>query len=168
VLNQGIGGNRLLRDGLGPNVLARLDRDVIAQPGVRWLILFEGINDLGTANKARESGQPFATGQDIIQAYEQIIVRTQAHGIRVFGGTILPCGGSFYDTPELEADRQVINAWIRTSGKFDAVIDFDAAVRDPQNPSRLAAEYDTGDHLHLNPAGYAAMAAAVEPTLFWE
>jgi lysophospholipase L1-like esterase len=166
VLNQGIGGNRLLREGLGPSALARLDRDVIAQSGVRWLIVFEGINDLGTAVGARSRGKPAATAQDIIFCYAQIILRAHSHGIRVYGGTILPCGESFYDDPTLEADRQTINEWIRTSGKFDAVIDFDVAIRDPENPSRLFEPYDVGDHLHLNPAGYKAMAETIDPGLF--
>ena len=130
VLNQGLGGNRLLNDGLGPNALARLDRDVLAQPGVRWLIVLEGINDLGTRS---------ATARDLIGAYEQIILRAHARGIKVYGATILPCEGSSYFNPELEAARQEVNAWIRESGRFDAVIDLDAATRDPQKPSRLSA-----------------------------
>ena len=122
VLNQGLGGNRVLNDGLGPNALARLDRDVLAQPGVRWLIVLEGINDLGTRS---------ATARDLIGAYEQIILRAHARGIKVYGATILPCEGSFYFNPGLEAARQEVNAWVRESGRFDAVIDFDAATRDP-------------------------------------
>lgn len=157
VLNAGIGGNRVLNDGLGPSALARLDRDVLAQPGVRWLILFEGINDLGTHS---------ASAEDLIAAYRQIITRAHARGIRVYGGTITPCGGSFYDNPDLEAARQTINAWVRTGGEFDGVIDFDAAVRDSQNPHRLRAEADSGDHLHLNPIGYKIMAEAVDLRLF--
>jgi lysophospholipase L1-like esterase len=157
VLNQGLGGNRLLNDGLGPNALARLDRDVLAQPGVRWLIVLEGINDLGTRS---------ATARDLIAAYEQIILRAHARRLKVYGATILPCGGSFYFNPPLEAARQEINAWIRESGRFDAVIDFDAATRDPQTPSRLSAAVDGGDHLHPGPEGYKIMAAAVDSALF--
>jgi lysophospholipase L1-like esterase len=157
VLNQGLGGNRLLNDGLGPNVLARLDRDVLAQPGVRWLIVLEGINDLGTRS---------AKAHDVIGAYEQIILRSHARGIKVYGATILPCEGSFYFNPQLEIARQEVNAWVRGSGRFDAVIDFDTATRDPQKPSRLSATVDGGDHLHPGPEGYRIMADAVDLELF--
>ncbi len=157
VLNEGLGGNRLLNDGLGPNALARLDRDVLAQPGVRWLIVLEGINDLGTRS---------ATARDLIGAYEQIIVRAHARGIKAYGATILPCEGSFYFNPELEAARQEVNAWIRGSGRFDAVIDFDAATRDPRKPARLSAVADGGDHLHPGPVGYKIMAGVVDLKLF--
>jgi lysophospholipase L1-like esterase len=168
VLNLGVGGNRLLRDGLGPNVLARFDRDVLAQPGVRWLIVFEGINDIGTASGARAKGEPAATADDIIGAYTEIIERAHAHGIRVYGATLMPFEGfSFagYFTPEGEADRQKVNAWIRTGGRFDAVIDFDAASRDAERPSRLSAAVDGGDHLHPSAAGYRIMADAVDLNL---
>jgi lysophospholipase L1-like esterase len=157
VLNQGLGGNRLLNDGLGPNALARLDRDVLAQPGVRWLIVLEGINDLGTRS---------ATARDLIGAYEQIIRRAHARGIKAYGATILPCEGSLYFNPDLEAARQEINAWVRRSGSFDAVIDFDAATRDPRKPSRLSAAADGGDHLHPGPEGYRIMAGVVDVGLF--
>jgi lysophospholipase L1-like esterase len=157
VLNQGLGGNRVLNDGLGPSALARLDRDVLAQPGVRWLIVLEGINDLGTRS---------ASARDLIAAYDQIIVRSHARGIRVYGATLLPCEGSSYFTPELEAARQVVNAWIRGSGRFDAVIDFDAATRDPQKPTSLSAAVDGGDHLHPGPEGYKIMAMYVDLKLF--
>jgi lysophospholipase L1-like esterase len=166
VLNHGIGGNRLLRDGLGPSALARLDRDVLAQPGVRWLIVLEGINDLGTRVGARERGQPFATADDMIAAYEQIVARAQARGLRVYGATILPFEGAFYFTPDGEADRQRVNEWIRTRGRFDAVIDFDAVARDPARPGRLAPAVDGGDHLHPSAAGYRIMAEAVDLGLF--
>jgi lysophospholipase L1-like esterase len=157
VLNHGLGGNRVLNDGLGPNALARLDRDVLAQPGVRWLIVLEGINDLGTHS---------ATARDLIGAYEQIILRAHARGIRVYGATLMPCEGSPYFTPGLEAARGEVNAWVRESGRFDAVIDFDAATRDSRRPSRLSAETDGGDHLHPGPEGYKIMAAAVALKLF--
>ena len=169
VLNLGIGGNRLLRDGLGPNALARLDRDVLAQPGVRWLIVFEGINDIGTASGARAKGEPAATGEEIIGAYEQIIERVHALGIRVYGATLMPFEGfaySNYFTPESEAERRKVNEWIRTSGRFDAVIDFDAMTRDPERPSRLSAAVDGGDHLHPSAAGYRIMADAIDLGLF--
>jgi lysophospholipase L1-like esterase len=157
VLNHGLGGNRILNDGLGPSALARLDRDVLAQPGVRWLIVLEGINDLGTRS---------ATARDLIAAYDQIIVRAHARDIRVYGATIMPCEGSFYFNPGLEAARQEVNAWIRESGRFDAVIDLDAATRDPQRPTRLSVAVDGGDHLHPGPEGYRIMAASVDLTRF--
>jgi lysophospholipase L1-like esterase len=167
VVNHGIGGNRLLRDGLGPNALARLDRDVLAQPGVRWLIVLEGINDIGTGAAARAKGEPAATAEDIIAAYEQIVVRAHAHDIRVYGATILPFeGAAGYFTPEGEADRQEVNRWIRTSGRFDGVIDLDAVTRDPERPSRLSPSVDGGDHLHPSAAGYRVMADAVDLRLF--
>jgi lysophospholipase L1-like esterase len=167
VINHGIGGNRLLRDGLGPNALARLDRDVLALPGVRWLIVLEGINDIGTRVAARARGERWATAEDIVAAYEQIIVRARARGIRVYGATILPFeGAAGYFTPDGEADRRKVNEWIRTSGRFDGVIDFDAATRDPQAASRLAAAVDGGDHLHPSAAGYRIMADAIDLGLF--
>jgi lysophospholipase L1-like esterase len=157
VLNHGLGGNRVLNDGLGPSALARLDRDVLAQPGVRWLIVLEGINDLGTRS---------ATAVDLIAAYEQIILRAHALAIKVYGATLMPCEGSQYFTPELEAARQEVNKWIRESGRFDAVIDFDATTRDPRRPSRLSPAADGGDHLHPGARGYAIMAAAMDLKLF--
>jgi len=164
VLNQGIGGNRLLGDGLGPSALARFDRDVLAQPGVRWLILLEGINDLGTAK--REENKPSTIAKEVIGAYEQIILRAHAHGIRVLGATLLPAGGSFYSNPGFEADLQTVNQWIRTSGKFDDVIDFNQATRDPQDPTHLSAAADGGDHLHPSANGYKIMADAIDLKLF--
>ena len=166
VLNQGIGGNRLLRDGLGQNALARFDRDVIAQTGVKWLIVLEGVNDLGTRIKAREANASWATADDIIAAYSQIIARAHTHGIKVFGGTITPFMGSFYAAPDCESDRLKINDWIRTSGAFDGVIDFDKAVRDPAHPDHLLPAFDTGDHLHPSAAGYQVMGSAVPMSLF--
>jgi lysophospholipase L1-like esterase len=163
VLNEGIGGNRLLHDGLGPNGLARLDRDVLAQAGVRWLIVFEGVNDIGTC---KEECDPAANAQDIISAYQQIILRAHSKEIRVYGATITPFRRSFYDFPEAERARQTVNHWIRTSGQFDAVIDFDAAMRDPNDPSNLAAGGDSGDHLHPSDAGYKTMADSVNLKLF--
>ncbi len=166
ILNQAAGGNRVLRDGLGPNALARLDRDVLAISGVSWLIVLEGINDIGTAEATAAAQQAIA--DDLITAFDQIVLRCHAQGIRVYGGTILPFGGNTgYDDPAglREQARERVNRWIRTAGRFDAVIDFDAAVRDPAQPRRLRAEFDTGDHLHLNPAGYAALAAAVPARL---
>ena len=167
VLNQGIGGNRVLRGGIGPSALARFDRDVLAYPGVRWLVILEGVNDLGTAVAARAKGEPAASAQDLIDAYAQMIHRAQAHGIRVYGATIMPFGGfASYFTPESEAARQEVNHWIRHGGAFDAVIDFDAIARDPADPTRLSAATDGGDHLHLSAAGYQLIAEAIDLSLF--
>ncbi|MFE3519487.1 SGNH/GDSL hydrolase family protein [Streptomyces sp. NPDC059166] len=167
VVNQAAGGNRLLDDGLGPNGLARIDRDVLAQSGVDWLVVFEGINDIGTAGATPAAQKRVAA--DVIAAYEQIIIRAHTQGIRVYGATLTPMGGNTgYDDPDgyREQARQTVNAWIRTSGRFDSVIDFDRAVRDPRAPRQLRADLDTGDHLHLNPAGYRTMAEAVPTRLF--
>jgi lysophospholipase L1-like esterase len=170
VLNHGIGGNRLLLDGLGPNALARFDHDVIAQTGVRYLMILEGINDIGTLTRDHDVPQSEhdALVRHMIGAYEQMIMRAHAHGIRVVGATITPFAGSGYYHPGQvsEADRQAVNQWIRTPGHFDAVVDFDKVARDPQHPERLLPTYDCGDHLHPSPAGYAAMAEAVPLSLF--
>jgi lysophospholipase L1-like esterase len=170
VLNGGIGGNRLLEDGLGPNALARFDRDVLAQAGARWVIVLEGVNDLGTLTKngAVSSAEHHALVQRIISAYEQIVLQAHEHGLKVIGGTLTPYMGSVYyhPGPESEADRQATNAWIRTPGHFDDVVDFDKVIRDPQHPERMLAQYDSGDHLHPSVAGYRAMAGAIPLTLF--
>lgn len=170
VVNKGIGGNHLLTDGLGPNVLARFDRDVLAPAGVHWLIVFEGVNDLGGLARDGEvpQSQHDALVKRVIAAYEQIIVRAHAHGIRVIGATITPYVGSnyYHPGPMSEADREAVNAWIRTPGHFDAVVDFDKIVRDPQSPDRLLPAFDCGDHLHPSPAGYKAMGEAVPLSLF--
>ena len=170
VSNQGIGGNHLLIDGLGPSALARFDRDVLAPSGVRWLIVFEGVNDLG--GLARDGEVPAADHaafvQRVIAAYQQIIARAHAHSLRVYGATITPYVGSAYyhPGPLSEADRQVVNKWTRTPGNFDAVIDFDAVVRDPKHPDQLLPAYDCGDHLHPSPAGFKAMADSIPLNLF--
>ena len=170
VLNQGIGGNHLLTDGLGPNALARVDRDVLAQTGVHWLVVFEGVNDLGGLTRTGEvsTADHSALVSRMLSAYQQIILRAHTHGIRVIGATITPYAGSDYYHPGTanESDRQVINAWIRAPGHFDDVIDFDRALRDPAQPDRLLPAYDCGDHLHPNPAGYKAMGDSVPLTLF--
>lgn len=170
VSNQGIGGNHLLTDGLGPNALARFDRDVLAQAGVRWLIVFEGVNDLGGLARTQEVSlaEHNERVRNVLAAYEQIVFRARTHGIRVFGATITPYVGSDYYHPSQpsEADRQAVNQWIRTPGHFDVVIDFDAAVRDPHQPDRLLSKYDCGDHLHPSPAGYKAMGESIPMSLF--
>ncbi|MGA7523644.1 MAG: SGNH/GDSL hydrolase family protein [Acidobacteriaceae bacterium] len=170
VLNEGIGGNRLLNDGLGPNALARFDRDVLAQAGARWVIVLEGINDLGTLT--RDGDVPAAEHQALVRrilgAYEQIVLRAHADGLKVIGGTLTPYLGSeyYHPGPESEADREAINAWIRTPGHFDAVVDFDKVIRDPEHPDRILPKYDSGDHLHPSVAGYRAMAGAIPLALF--
>jgi lysophospholipase L1-like esterase len=166
ILNQGIGGNRLIHDRAAQNALARFDRDVLSQDGVRWLVVLEGINDLGTRVSAKEHNEQAATADDLISAYEQIIFRAHAHKIRVYGATILPYEGAGYYTPDGEADRQKINQWIRTSGQFDAVIDLDAVTRDTKNPSHLSEAADSGDHLHPADGGYKIMGGAVDLKLF--
>ncbi len=170
VSNEGIGGNHLLTDGLGPNALARFDRDVLAPAGVRWVIVFEGVNDLGGLSRDGEvSAAEHATQvQRVVAAYQQIIARAHAHGQRVYGATITPYVGSSYyhPGPLSESDRQAVNQWIRGAGHFDAVIDFDSVLRDPEHPERLWPEYDCGDHLHPSPAGYRAMGNAVSLALF--
>jgi lysophospholipase L1-like esterase len=157
VANAGLGGNRLLapRDNepfYGVAGLARLDRDVFGQTGVRDVIMLIGVNDIGFS----------ASADAIIAGYQQVIVQTHARGLRIFGGTITPFGGSFLDTPDRVATRAAVNAWVRTSGAFDGVIDFDRALADPANPGAMRAAYDSGDHLHPNDAGCQAMADAID------
>lgn len=170
VSNQGIGGNHLLTDGLGPNALARFDRDVLAPAGVHWVIVFEGVNDLGGLTREGEvpAAQHAALVQRILAAYQQIIARAHAHNLRVYGATITPYVGSDYYHPgqPSEADRQAVNTWIRTAGHFDAIIDFDQILRDPAHPERLLPAYDCGDHLHPSPAGYKAMGESIPLSLF--
>jgi lysophospholipase L1-like esterase len=167
VLNQAAGGNRILNDGLGPNALGRVDRDVLAQSGIDWLIVFEGVNDIGTADATPAAQQQVVS--DLIDAYQQIITRAHTDGIRVYGATITPFGGNTgYDDPNgyREAARQAVNTWIRTSHRFDAVLDLDRVARDPAQPRNLLPAFDVGDHLHLNPAGYHALANAIPTQLF--
>lgn len=170
VSNQGIGGNHLLTDGLGPNALARFDRDVLAPAGVRWVIVFEGVNDLGGLARNGEvpAAEHAALVQHVLAAYAQIITRAHAHGLQPIGATITPYVGSgyYHPGPLSEADRQAVNQWIRAAGHFDAVIDFDSVVRDPQHPDQLLPAYDCGDHLHPSPAGYKAMGDAIPLALF--
>lgn len=162
VLNAGIGGNAVLRGGLGPTGLSRLNRDVLAQAGARWLIVSEGVNDIGGARS--DSSESIAL--QLTAAYRDIIRRARARHMLVYGATILPFGGSMYSSPEHEAARAAVNTWIRQSGAFDAVIDLDAAMRDPANPTRLRPDADGGDHLHPNERGYRQMADAFDLALF--
>jgi len=168
VLNVGIGGGRILRSGRGPSALERFERDVIQQVGARWVILLIGVNDLGQAHLARNAGEEYPSAADLIAGFEQMIARAHAAGIKVYASPILPYKGSFYWSEEGEADRKTINAWIRESAAFDAVVDFDAAIRDPMDPDYMAEQYDLGDFLHPSPAGLAAMGRAIDLALFEE
>lgn len=159
VVNMSIGGNGIF-GGLGPSAESRFDRDVLHQSGVRWLIVFEGVNDIGSPH----SSLPLV--KRLIAAYRGFIIKSHKHHIRVYGATITPFGRSFYDSKTHEAMREAVNKWIRTNQLYDAVIDFDAVVRDPKHPAKLLPAYDSGDHLHLNPVGYHAMANAINLKLF--
>jgi lysophospholipase L1-like esterase len=168
VVDQGISGNRVLHDFVGPNALARLDRDVLAQSGAEWVIVLEGINDIGIPGAFGFPTEQ-VTAAEIIEGHRQLVERAHARGLTIIGGTLTPFEGTIfpgYFTPEGEAKRQAVNQWIRTSGAYDAVIDFDKATRDPTHPARLLPAYDSGDHLHPNDAGYQAMANAVDLALF--
>jgi lysophospholipase L1-like esterase len=167
VVNEGIGGNRVLTDAAGlagVNALARLDRDVFSHPGVKWLMVMEGINDIGAL--AQPTSPYRVTAEDLIAAYQQIIERAHALGIRVIGCTLTPYGGAGYFTDQGEVIRDAVNQWIRTSKAFDAVVDFEAATRDSANADKFRPEFDPGDHLHPNDAGYKAMADAINLAMF--
>jgi lysophospholipase L1-like esterase len=159
--NMGISGNRVLRDGAGSSAVARFDRDVLSQSGVKWVMLLEGINDIGTGRP----GEPVSVEQ-LTGAYRQIIDEAQMHGIQAIGCTLTPFLGAPYRREAGEPIREAVNDWIRTSGAFDAVVDFDAAVRDPKDRNIMRADFDPGDHLHPNDDGYQAMADAVDLSLF--
>lgn len=165
VVDAGISGNRVLHDLIGDNALRRFDTDVIAQPGVKYVIVLEGINDIGFPNSPFGGGQA-VTADEIIGGLNQLVERAHLHGIAIFGGTLTPFEGATYANADGEAKRVAVNNWIRTSGVFDGVVDFEAAVRDPQQPTRMLAAYDSGDHLHPNDAGYKAMGDAVDLALF--
>jgi lysophospholipase L1-like esterase len=170
VLNEGIGGNRVLLDGLGPNALARFDRDVLSQCGVRYLIVLEGINDVGTLTEDGEvpRADHESLVKQILAAYSQIITRAHDRGMRVIGATLMPYAETpyFAASTASEADRQAINKWIRAPGHFDAVIDFDQAMRDPSRPDHILPAYDSGDHIHPSPKGNLAMSNAVPIQIF--
>lgn len=168
VLNQGISGNRVLHDMFGPNALARFDRDVLAQPGVTHVVVLEGINDLGLPGVFVPAAET-VSADEVITGLQQLAERAHSKGLKIFSGTLTPFKGTIfagYFTPEKEVKRQAINQWIRSSRVFDAVIDFDLATRDPDQPARLLPAYDSGDHLHPNDAGYKAMAETVDLSLF--
>jgi lysophospholipase L1-like esterase len=155
VVNMGIGGNGIF-GGLGPSANARFDRDVLNQSGARWLIVLEGVNDIGGG----------ASASSLITAYQQYAAKAHARNLRAYGATITPFGGNGYYTVAHEAQRQAVNAWLRTNAVYDGLIDFDAVVRDPVTLTNLQSAYDSGDHLHLSVAGYQAMANAIDLNLF--
>lgn len=161
VVNGGIGGGRVLEDGVGPNALARFDRDVLAQPGVTHVTVLEGVNDIGVGG-----AKPSPSVAELIGGHQQLIARAHARGLRIYGATLTPFEGAAYWTPEGEAKRQALNAWIRTSGAYDAILDFAAIVEDPVRPIRSRPDYDSGDHLHPSPAAYTAMANSIDLGLF--
>jgi lysophospholipase L1-like esterase len=159
VVNQGIGGNAVVSGGLGPTAIQRFQRDVIGVSGVKWVIVLEGVNDIGGSTGSQIADQ-------LIQAYQGFIQSAHAANLLIYGVPILPFEGNSYYTQPHENARQTVNSWIRTSGAFDDVIDLDAAVRDPAMTTRLLSTYDSGDGLHLNPAGYQRMADSIPLTLF--
>jgi lysophospholipase L1-like esterase len=173
VIDAGIGGNRVLHDAtanvrFGVNALARFDRDVLALPGVKYVIVLEGINDLGHAGSSAPASES-VTADDLIAGLSQMIERAHEHGIKMIGATLTPFEGTAspgYFTPEKEKMRKAINEWIRNSKAFDGVADFDKAVRDPDHPDRMKTEYDGGDHLHPGDAGYKAMGESIDLAMF--
>jgi lysophospholipase L1-like esterase len=170
VINQGISGARVLRDRMGDNALARFDRDVLSHPHADTVVLMMGINDIGWPGTLLvPQGEPAPSADDIIAGYRQLIARAHAHDMRIIGATLTPFEDTFRGNPlfgyyseEKEAKRQAVNQWIRTSGAFDGVIDFDAVTRDPNDPKHIRAEFDSGDHLHPQDTGYKAMADSID------
>jgi len=165
VLNEGIGGNRVLHDGYGPSALARFDRDVLAQAGVKYLIILESINDIG---HAQDPHRPYdvVSADDLIAGLSQLATRAHTHGIKVFGATLTPYVGAKYSSPAGETMRAAINEWIRTTNQLDGVIDFDKVTRDPANPTVFLPADDSGDNLHPGDAGYKAMGDSIDLKLF--
>jgi lysophospholipase L1-like esterase len=166
VVNVGLSGNRLLRPGFGVSALARFDRDVLAHAGVRWMTVLLGINDITFPAVPSIAAGETVTADDLVWGLRQIIERAHRHGIKVAGATIMPVEGVNTYTDAGERIRQDVNRWIRTGKAYDAVIDFDAAVRDPAHPGKLRADFDPGDHVHPNDAGNRAMAAAIDASIF--
>jgi len=164
VINAGIAGNRLLADGVGPKGISRFEHDVLAQPGITHVVILIGINDIGFSMPEGASepirGQPPA--EELIVGLQALIQQAQVRGVKVLLGTLPPFKGASYWSKEKESRRDVVNRWIRTRRNVDAVIDFDAAMRDPADPEALKPAYDSGDHLHPGNAGYAAMADAID------
>jgi lysophospholipase L1-like esterase len=165
VLNEGIGGNCVLITCVGPNALARFDRDVLSQSGVKYVIVLESINDIGTLHEPNRPDYKL-TAADLEQGLRQIVARAHEHGIKVFGATLTPYKGADYFTEQGEQIRESVNDWIRNGGGFDGVVDFDKATRDAANPLVYAPAYDSGDHLHPKDAGYSAMANSIDLSLF--
>ncbi len=165
VLDEGISGNRVLHDHAAQDALARFDRDVLRQPGARYVIVLEGINDIGFSQFPEYKDQDVSAAE-IIAGYEQLIARAHELGLTIYGATLTPYEGCNYYTPAGEAKREAINRWIRTGGAFDGVIDFDKVTRDPAHPTRFLPNYDSGDHLHPGDAGYRAMGEAIDLALF--
>ena len=165
VLNEGIGGNRVLHDNAGPSALARFDRDVLAQAGVKYLVILESINDIG---HAEDPVKPYdvVSADDLIQGFSQLAARAHTHGIKVYGATLTPYVGARYSSPAGEKIRQAVNQWIRTTNLLDGVIDFDKAAQDPANPAVFSSTTDSGDHLHPSDAGYKAMGDIIDLKLF--
>ena len=165
VLNQGIGGNRVLHDNTGPNALARFDRDVLAQAGVKYLIILESINDIG---HAQDPVKPYdvVTAEDLIVSLGQLATRAHTHGIKVYGATLTPYVGAKYASPAGETMRQSVNQWIRTTSQLDGFIDFDEATRDHANPAVFSPAADSGDHLHPADAGYKIMGDTIDLNFF--
>lgn len=165
VLNEGIGGNRVLNDVYGPNALARLDRDVLSQEGVRYVIVLEGINDIGRLAKP-QSPDDAITAHQLEQALKQIVDAGHERGIKVIGATLTPYAGAGYSSEKGEQVRQELNRWIRESRTFDGVIDFDKITQDPQNPTHFSPKCDSGDHLHPADEGYKEMGEGIDLSLF--
>jgi lysophospholipase L1-like esterase len=165
VVYEGISGNRVLHDVFGPDALSRFDRDNIAQSGVAFVTLLQGTDDIGLSAIVPSQA---VTADQIIQGYRQLIARAHGKDIRILGATLTALEGAHLFTPEVEAKRQALNAFIRTSGEFDDVIDFDVVTRDPTDPTRLLPSYDSGDHVHPNDAGYKAMADSIDLKVFDE
>ena len=176
ISNQGISGNRVLNDGFGVTALARFDRDVLSTPGLAYVVVFEGINDIGISYMPKVEG-PFAafmksfagapvSADDLIAGYRQMIARAHEHGVKIYGATITPYEGAATYSPDGEKVRQKVNAWIRTGGAFYGVLDFDAAIRDPAHPSQMKNGFHMGDHLHGSDAGYKAIAESIDLALF--
>ncbi len=165
VLNAGISGNRIWHDMIGPNALERFGHDALAQAGVRDVVVLLGINDIGFSNLPGVADQA-VTADDVIAGLRQFIERAHMRGLKVIGATLLPFDGAMYYSADGEAKRVAVNNWIRTGSAYDGVIDFDVIVRDPANPTKALAKYDSGDHLHPNDAGYKAMGDAIDLSLF--
>ncbi|GGA44169.1 hypothetical protein GCM10010981_36650 [Dyella nitratireducens] len=163
VANAGIGGNRILHDNYGPSALSRFDRDALDKPGVRWIVLLEGINDIGGSGYAWDAKDKISA-QQLIEGMKTLIARAHAKHVKIYGATLTPYGGNGwpYHSVAGEKTREEVNDWIRNAGAFDGVADFDKAIRDPSAPEKMLPAYDSGDHLHPSSAGYKVMAQAID------